>query len=82
MRVEELLTQTDAAEILKIGARSLEQWRYKGIGPKFVRISGRAIRYRQSDIDAWVQANVRQSTSEPQHLNRNRLANTLSADAK
>lgn len=37
---------------------NLAQLRYKGTGPKFVKLGHRAIRYRWSDIDAWIEANT------------------------
>ncbi|MEU8656280.1 helix-turn-helix transcriptional regulator [Actinoplanes philippinensis] len=35
--------------------RTLEQWRYLGVGPKFVKV-GRDVRYRWADVDAWLEA--------------------------
>jgi hypothetical protein len=43
--------------------RTLERWRQTGDGPRFVRV-GRAVRYRRSDLDAWLESRVRSSTSE------------------
>jgi predicted DNA-binding transcriptional regulator AlpA len=38
------------------------QLRYTGAGPKFVKISGRQIRYRWSDIENWVDSQTRSRT--------------------
>ena len=38
---------------LALPERTLDQWRYVGKGPRFVRV-GRHVRYRDEDIDAWV----------------------------
>ncbi len=35
--------------------KTLEYWRYKGTGPRFIRIDG-GVRYRWSDVDAWLDA--------------------------
>lgn len=45
-----------AAEYLSVSARILEDWRRAGTGPAWHRAGGRLIRYRLSDIDAWVEA--------------------------
>lgn len=59
-----LMTQDQAAAYLAVAPRTLEHWRLKGGGPKFVRMSGRAIRYRKADIDAWIEGRCVASTSE------------------
>jgi predicted site-specific integrase-resolvase len=58
-----LLTQREAALVLRLSERTLERWRVAGIGPRFVRLN-RRIRYRQQDLDAHVAARVVGSTSE------------------
>ncbi len=60
-----LLTEADAAELLKFTPRFLQARRMLGNGPPFVRISSRAIRYRRSDLVAWIEARVRTSTADP-----------------
>ena len=45
-----------AAEYLSVSARILEDWRRAGTGPAWHRAGGRLIRYRLSDVDAWVEA--------------------------
>jgi hypothetical protein len=34
---------------------TMRQWRWLGRGPRYVHV-GRAVRYRKSDLDAWVEA--------------------------
>lgn len=46
---EMLLTQKEVKEITGLADSTLEQWRIKGKGPKFVRL-GRLVRYRLSDL--------------------------------
>lgn len=48
-----MLDQPSTAEYLDVSERTLEDWRQKKRGPAYVRI-GRLIRYRQSDLDAWL----------------------------
>ena len=58
-----LLTQREAASVLRLSERTLERMRVSGTGPKFVRLNT-SIRYRQQDLDAHVAARVVSSTSE------------------
>jgi predicted DNA-binding transcriptional regulator AlpA len=59
-----LLTQREAASALRLSERSMERMRVSGLGPKFLRCSTRAIRYRQSDLDDWIASRLVRSTSE------------------
>ncbi len=46
----------------------LEKERRKGTGPRYVKAGrGRTARvfYRREDIEAWIEANLRRSTSDP-----------------
>jgi excisionase family DNA binding protein len=58
-----LLTQREAAQLLRLSERTLERLRVSGLGPKFCRMS-RSIRYRQTDLDQWIASRVVSSTSE------------------
>jgi len=66
-----LLTQREAALAFRLSERTLERWRVQGIGPRFVRLPNRSIRYRQQDIDADVAARVVDSTSDKREGNGN-----------
>ena len=59
-----LLAEKEAAKILGFSERTLQKWRNLGGGPRFVRVSRRAIRYRQVDLDAWIESRLRNSTSD------------------
>ncbi len=61
---ESLLTEKDAADFLDLTTRCLQAWRYRGGGPRFVKISSRCIRYRRGDLLDWVQEKLRSDTSE------------------
>ncbi len=61
---EQLLRQEQAALMLEVTPRCLENWRHRGGGPKHVRISARCIRYRRRDLLEWVEARLRTSTSD------------------
>jgi predicted DNA-binding transcriptional regulator AlpA len=63
--MDSLLNQKQAAYVLGLSVRTLERHRVAGTGPRWARL-GRLVRYRQSDLTAWVESNVRLSTSEPE----------------
>jgi hypothetical protein len=60
---EPLHDQEWAASIIGCKPKTLEAWRTRGGGPPFVRV-GRLAKYRGSDLHAWIEQNVRRSTSE------------------
>ena len=47
-------TTEEVAEYLQVPAKTLIQWRYLRKGPKFHKI-GRHVRYRWTDVDAWLE---------------------------
>ena len=54
--MESLIDQVTAAEFLGLKATTLEAWRVRGCGPKFIRLSNRAIRYWMADLVRYVRA--------------------------
>ena len=58
-----LLTQAEASRLLRLSERTLERLRLQGGGPLYVK-AGRAVRYRECDLEAWIDARVVNSTSE------------------
>ena len=60
-----LLTQQEAADVLRLSPRTLERYRVASTGPRYIK-AGRRVRYRNDDIDRWVTARIRTSTSEAQ----------------
>lgn len=57
------ITQTQLAELIDVSERSLERWRVEGCGPAFVK-AGRKPLYNIIDVDEWLAASRRRSTSE------------------
>jgi len=45
-----------AADHVGLAASTLERYRQEGIGPRFVRIGRRAVGYRVTDLEAWLDA--------------------------
>ncbi|MGJ0391177.1 MAG: helix-turn-helix transcriptional regulator [Methylocystis sp.] len=62
-QAERLVDEVAAAEILQISRRTLQAWRVKGGGPRYVRV-GRAVRYSITDLNSWIDARKASSTSE------------------
>ena len=60
-----LLTPKQVARQLGVTRTTLESWRLRGGGPKFVRVSKRCIRYRRQDLQVWIEERIRTSTSDP-----------------
>ena len=54
-------TQIGLADRWQISPRTLEQWRWQGRGPLFLKIGGRVI-YRLSDIEAFEAEHVHSNT--------------------
>jgi excisionase family DNA binding protein len=53
---KQLLTEKQAAELLKVSVMTLKRLRYAGTGPDFITI-GRSIRYDPEDIDKYLTSN-------------------------
>jgi hypothetical protein len=59
-----LLREAEAARRLGTSVHTLQKWRCTGKGPRFVRLS-RAVRYDPADLDPFIVAGRRTSTSDP-----------------
>lgn len=55
--IEKLLTQYDVSIILGVSVKTLECWRSKGRGPRFVKV-GKLARYRKCDLKEYIEALV------------------------
>lgn len=53
-----LLTDVEIARFAQRSPRTFRLWRQRGIGPKFVRIGERGIRYKWADWLAYVGKNT------------------------
>lgn len=62
----ELLTEAQAAEFLKFSPKALQKWRCVGNGPKFIKISSKAIRYMRKSLIEWANERMVSSTSDKQ----------------
>ena len=55
--MKEIDNPAAVAEYLGLPLNTLAQWRYLKKGPSFIK-SGRLVRYRKEDVDAWLAANT------------------------
>ncbi len=63
--IERLLTSTKASELLGITPKSLANSRYTGTGIDIPYIKlGKVVRYKESDIQAYIEANTFNHTGE------------------
>ncbi|MGO9591535.1 MAG: helix-turn-helix transcriptional regulator [Candidatus Acidiferrales bacterium] len=56
--IARLLTPKQAAECLGIPEGTLAQWRSQRRGPAFIKMEGRLVRYRASDLESYVSARI------------------------
>ncbi len=63
MQSNQFLNRQQAAEFLNLKKCTLEKWAICGGGPSFCKF-GRAVRYRISDLEAYVEKQTRQNTIE------------------
>ena len=62
--MERLVTEREAADFLGYSTRALQNWRLRGGGPRYVRVSGRSVRYRRRDLIEWADRRLLSNTSE------------------
>jgi hypothetical protein len=56
---EPLLTEPEAARVIRVSARTLRRWRAEGSGPHVAGYAGRRALYRRSDLLAWLRRKER-----------------------
>ena len=59
-----LLNTKQAAEYLSVSAAFLERDRWAGARIPFIKLGSRSIRYRQTDLEKYIDQQVRHSTSQ------------------
>jgi predicted DNA-binding transcriptional regulator AlpA len=61
---DRLISSRDAERMLGFASGFLAKKRVQGFGLPYVKLGSRAVRYRLSDIESFIGANKRHSTSE------------------
>ena len=62
-----MLTTVEVAEFLAVNEHTVYTWRAAGTGPKFIKLNNSRntlVRYRQSDLMAWLDECQRDKTGE------------------
>lgn len=50
-----LLTDSEVAALLGASLQTVRNWRWRGEGPRFVKLGGRMVRYRPADVQAFIE---------------------------
>jgi len=58
-----VMTVKQAAEYLGLAVSTLNKWRCHGGGPAFIKM-GRAVRYKQADLESYISVHKTTTTSE------------------
>ena len=61
---DQLINEQAAAGFLGYSVRALQNWRIRGGGPEFIKVSRRSIRYRRRDLRKWADSRLRANTSQ------------------
>lgn len=62
---DRLLSTREAAGVLGLSHRTLEDLRWKGSGPRYLSLSRNCVRYLHRDLMAWAEEKARLNTSHP-----------------
>lgn len=63
-----LLDEDETADFLDLSPRTLQGLRVRGGGPDYIKIGSRAVRYRLSDLEEFIEDRRQSSTSEDDDL--------------
>jgi predicted DNA-binding transcriptional regulator AlpA len=66
-----LLRAEDVASITGLSIETLAQWRSKRKGIPFVKLSRNCVRYRQADLDRWLNERIVRVVEGPSNARRN-----------
>jgi predicted DNA-binding transcriptional regulator AlpA len=58
-----IVTEAEAATMLRLSARTLQRLRLDGNGPRWIRLTGRRLGYAIADLQEWVRSRSIASTS-------------------
>lgn len=58
-----LLTPKEVSTVLKVPTGTLDQWRYRGLGPPWFKLENGHIRYRESKFTEWLTAQEQRNSA-------------------
>jgi predicted DNA-binding transcriptional regulator AlpA len=64
MGIKRVLRTPQAADYVGLSASTLEKFRLTGNGPPYQKAGPKIVVYRPEDLDAWLHASRRRSTSD------------------
>lgn len=59
-----LMTRKEVAAVLHVTTRTLTRWSTEGIGPQPLTLAPRVVRYRASDVQAFIEAQAHAGTQQ------------------
>ena len=62
--LDQLLTEKEAAALICYSQRALQNWRVRGGGPEYVKVSSRSIRYQKRDVLKWIEERKRKHSGQ------------------
>ena len=74
------MNQVELSRRLGVSCRTLERWRWVGVGPKFIKVGGR-VKYRLADVESFEQSRLCQSTADTHYLTEDKFLNANRRDA-
>jgi predicted DNA-binding transcriptional regulator AlpA len=60
---DRLVCEKEAANVLSLSPRTLQGWRVRGGGPKYIKFGTKAIRYSLSELLKFIERQTRSHTS-------------------
>ena len=63
--LDQLMNEKQAAEVLCYSVRALQNWRCRGGGPRYIKVSARSVRYRRRDLLDWIEARTVAHSTQP-----------------
>lgn len=64
---DQLLNETQVADLVCQSVRTLQKWRVTGAGPVFYKL-GQSVRYKRTEVLQWIDARRVKHTTEAQRL--------------
>lgn len=61
--MKQLMTTEETSAYVRHAVQTLAKWRVYGKGPRWVKM-GRSVFYERTDVDSWIDSNIRSSTSD------------------
>ncbi len=68
MSDEEFISAEQASAVTGLTTAALSQLRFRGGGPTFYKPTARTVRYKRSEVIAWIEASAHTRTDRPAAL--------------